>query len=425
MAISRRHAVGRSRWWVAPLIALGLLTTALSLVAGLITFRVANLVITPPRVRREDVRVVSVDRKAGTITLSDHVDAIVPGRYSVIFASDTGHATVGDIVRQGDGTVTRRLLSEDSGRVQAGIRVRISGWFYRTPHDLGLAYEEVYVRTSLGPAAAWLVEPQTRSGRWVIQVHGRAVDRTETLRALPVFRASGYTSLLISYRNDGVAPRSDDGRYALGDVEWLDAEAAIEYAINHGATDIILMGWSMGGAIVMQAATRTRYAYAVRGIVLDSPVVDWVTVLHHQARAMRIPGFIRQAALAAISRPWGRVLTRQSTSIDLPRLDFVRRGSELGLPILLMHSDGDTFVPSAASKALAQQRPDIVTFESFAGAGHTRLWNYDPARWNGAISLWLLAQQPAIEHTKSVSRQSEAEQAGGDAAPMLGDRKGA
>jgi pimeloyl-ACP methyl ester carboxylesterase len=73
----------------------------------------------------------------------------------------------------------------------------------------------------------------------------------------------------------------------------------------------------------------------------------------------------------------------------MPRLDFVRRSADLHVPILLMHSDDDSFVPSTASRVLAEARPDIVTFEAFTGAGHTRLWNYDRARWNGAIRRWL------------------------------------
>jgi hypothetical protein len=54
-----------------------------------------------------------------------------------------------------------------------------------------------------------------------------------------------------------------------------------------------------------------------------------------------------------------------------------------------MHSDDDGFIPSTASRALAEARPDIVTFESFSGARHTKLWNYDPPRWNAAIAGWL------------------------------------
>jgi alpha-beta hydrolase superfamily lysophospholipase len=228
----------------------------------------------------------------------------------------------------------------------------------------------------------------------VIQVHGRGVDRREVVRSLPVFHRTGYTSLLISYRNDGTAPNSEDGLYALGDTEWKDVEAAIQFAIDNGARDVILMGWSMGGALVLQAVTRSHLSGAVRGMILDSPVIDWVRVLDHQAGTLRIPGAIRNAAYRVISSAWGRIFTRQSRAIDLARLDFVARAAELSLPVLLMHSDSDTFVPSTGSRALAKLRSDIVSFVPFSGAGHTRLWNYDEERWNRAITDWLSQTVP-------------------------------
>ena len=46
-----------------------------------------------------------------------------------------------------------------------------------------LPYENVIVETSLGPAPAWFV-PADDERRWVIQVHGRGVKRTEGLRAV-------------------------------------------------------------------------------------------------------------------------------------------------------------------------------------------------------------------------------------------------
>ena len=75
--------------------------------------------------------------------------------------------------------------------------------------------------------------------------------------------------------------------------------------------------------------------------------------------------------------------------IDLDRLDFVRRARELQVPILIMHSDDDGFVPSTASRALAVARPDIVTYVPFEVARHTKLWNYDREKWEGAIRDWL------------------------------------
>ncbi|MGI0490157.1 hypothetical protein ACN4EK_32810, partial [Pantanalinema rosaneae CENA516] len=57
------------------------------------------------------------------------------------------------------------------------------------------------------------------------------------------------------------------------------------------------------------------------------------------------------------------------------------------------------YVPSDGSVALARARPDVVTLEHFAHARHTKLWNYDRARWERAIATWL----------RSVDARSQAE----------------
>jgi pimeloyl-ACP methyl ester carboxylesterase len=78
----------------------------------------------------------------------------------------------------------------------------------------------------------------------------------------------------------------------------------------------------------------------------------------------------------------------------------VARAAELDVPILVLHSADDGFVPPTASRALATARPDIVSYEEFTVARHTKLWNYDPDRWNNAIAGWLKAL-PATTGRKS------------------------
>lgn len=355
----------------------------------------ARTVITPPRKRRDDTEILGVDEEHGLVTLEASEAAAIDGRYSLWFEHDTGHAKVGEIVRRepaGRGrpaSVTRRLLSVDVGELPAARRGRIGAWFHLSPGDLGVPHEDVGVPTSLGPAPAWLVPAEADTGRWVIQVHGWGVQRAEGLRAVPVFRRAGYTSLLISYRNDGIAPSTPDGRYGLGDTEWLDVEAAIRFALGHGARDIVLMGWSMGGATVLQAVTRSGLTHAVRGVVLESPVVDWVTALHFQGSAMHLPRSVRHVVFALLGSRWGRVATGLADPVDLKRLNFMQRADELTLPTLILHSDDDAFVPSTASHALATARPDLVELPEWHTAGHTRLWNLNPERWEGQISAWL------------------------------------
>ena len=371
------------------LAAAGAIGTIAAATVAVMTLLVARHVVMPPRRRPEDIRIFSVDGATDLVTLSSTADSRLPGEYSLFFAEGRGHARIGDIVAQTPDTVIRRLLGVDRGDLTRARRGRISGWFYTDPVELGFAFEDVAIETELGPAPGWLVPAEAPTSRWVIGVHGRAVRREETLRAVPVFRAAGYTSLLVSYRNDGDAPASPDGRYGLGDTEWHDVAAAIRFAVDHGATDVVLMGWSMGGATVLQTLTRSDLAGVVCGIVLDSPVIDWVVALRFQGELLGFPGLIHAGVIALLGMKWAGRLTGQHAPIDLKRLDFVRRSADLHVPILLMHSDDDGFIPATASLALAAARPDIVTYERFTVAGHTRLWNFDRNRWNHAIAHWL------------------------------------
>ncbi|MGN6325982.1 alpha/beta hydrolase family protein [Pseudolysinimonas sp.] len=390
---ARRAAVG------AAIGVAGALSAA-ALGSAAITVLVARAVIVPPSRRTEDVRILRVDATRRLITLSVTPDSVLPGVYSFWFDQDAGNARVGEIVAQTATTVTRRLLGVEFGDLGEARVGRFNGWFYLTPGDLDVPFEDVAIATPLGDAPAWRIPADSArpSTRWMIGVHGRAVRRSEVLRAVPVFRETGYDSLIVSYRNDGEAPRSADYRYALGDREWIDVEAAMRYALSHGAEEIVLMGWSMGGATVLQALTRSLYGDRVTGVVLESPVVDWIATLDFQVTLRRLPPAVRYPVLAMFRSRWGGILTGLAEPLDLQRMDFVRRARELDTPILLLHSDDDGFVPSTASRALAVARPDIVTFVPFEVARHTKLWNYQPERWEGAIRDWLAAL-PSSERT--------------------------
>jgi alpha-beta hydrolase superfamily lysophospholipase len=385
-------------------------TAAASVAIGVLAGVMARKIVTPPTKRSDDTRVFDVDLAAGTITLEPTPDSVLPGDYSFWFADDSGHARLGPIEHRSATSVTRRVLNVDFGDLGTAVRGRLGGYSFLGPWDLGLDFENVTVDTELGEAPAWLIPAAAPNGRWVIQVHGRGVRRHETLRAVPVFHAAGYTALLISYRNDGEAPASADGRFGLGDTEWRDVEAAIDYALRHGATGIVLMGWSMGGAISLQAATRAAHDGRLLGVVLESPVIDWADVVAYQALLLRLPKLVVRGALTVMGRRWGRAVTGLHLPIDFPRLDFVARANDLSLPILILHSDDDGFVPSAPSRRLAERRPDIVTLVPFSVARHTKLWNYDPAAWNAAILGWLSgldAGRPALESAAGVGTAAE------------------
>lgn len=375
--------------------------------------------VVPPTRRDEDIRILAFDPVADTVTLSRTPDTVTAGDYGFWFSRDLGYARLGGIVAADDVSVTRRVLEVEFGDLAAAQAGRWTGWFYLDPRELGYSYRNVEVPTPLGPAPAWLVpapvaEGESDSDRWVIQVHGRAVRRQEAIRSIPVFREAGYTSLVISYRNDGDAPQSIDGRYGLGDTEWNDVASAMKFAVDRGAREIVLMGYSMGGATALQALTRSPLAALVTGVVLDSPVIDWKSALRYQGGLHRLPDRVSSAVLGTIGSSWGRFVTGQDEPIDLDRLDFVERANELSVPVLIMHSTGDDYIPRGPSAELAAERPDIVTYDEWDVAGHTRLWNYDPERWNATVRSWLrrLPERSAIARSGNRDRLRATGQAG-------------
>ncbi|MFF2052061.1 alpha/beta hydrolase family protein [Leifsonia sp. NPDC058194] len=380
---------------VSAIVAGGLALAAAAGAAYVIS-RVARTVITPVRRRPQNQSIRAVDSEQGTITLASTPDSRMPGRFGVWFGSESGHAKVGGLLSVDESTVTRELERVEFGDLQPG-RARISGYYYLQPEELGLPVASVEIPTELGQAPAWVFPADASAadaGRWVIQVHGWGASRQEGLRAVRTFHDAGYTCLLASYRNDGDAPDSADRRYGLGGTEWHDIDAALGYALENGARSIVLMGWSMGGAVVLQTITRSQKLDRVTGIVLESPVVDWVDTLEYQAHLLRLPDPIAQGAIRLIESTWSGPITGQGAPIDLASMDFVARAADLTLPTLILHSDDDGFVPSTSSRALAEARSDIVTLVPFTIALHTKLWNYDERKWNAAITQWLAATLP-------------------------------
>ncbi len=369
--------------------AASLLATATSALAAYF----ARRVVTPDRIHIEDLPILAVVRDgfALQVILPANADTTVEGTYSLFFDGGAGHARIGTIRSYvpREGTVLRDVETVLSGDLHAAKRGWWSAVVFDTPADVGLAGEDVTVQLPGGPAPAWLIRAEPALETWGIMVHGRGATRSEGLRAVRTARELGLNSLLMSYRNDGDAPAAGDGRYGLGVTEWEDVEAAIGFALSHGAKDVVLFGYSMGGAIVLQTADRSRYRSMILALVLDGPVINWVDVLAHQAELNRIPAAVGQYGQLMLSHPLGRRITGLAAPVDLKSMDWVSRAVELRTPTLVIHSVDDEFVPFGPSAELAERNPEMVTFVPFSHARHTAEWNVEPQRWDAVVKRWL------------------------------------
>ncbi|MFJ8307453.1 MULTISPECIES: alpha/beta hydrolase [unclassified Streptomyces] len=335
----------------------------------------------PGRPLPTDPRLTVHATAPGRITLTRSLAALRPGTYGL--EGEGLHAVVGDVL---DGephtadTVVRRLERVTQGAVTPGDRVRLTPQVHRgTPETaLGLSYRDVEIPAELGSLPAWLVPgPRTT---WVITAHGLGTTREHPLNIMEFLHRQQLPVLDLAYRGDEGAPRSPDGLGHLGDSEWRDLDAAIRFATRSGAQRVILHGWSTGATMALHAAANSPLRDRIRGIVLDSPVLDWEFTLRALAAARRTPGALLPLAVRAAQ---GR------TGIHGDRLQEAVDPQALRVPTLLFHGPDDTLAPWGPSRELADRRPELITLHTVPHAPHASMWNADPARYEETLRRFL------------------------------------
>jgi uncharacterized protein len=306
---------------------------------------------------------------------------------------ERGYGQLGAVLDLAADRVERSFTRLQGRRPRAGERAGVDPYAY--PADPAVAAgrpaREISYGSPLGPAPAWLVEG--RRSTWVLLVHGYNAARTEALRTLATVTRQGYPALVVGYRNDPGAPRSPDGLRHWGATEWRDLEAATSYAVGHGAADVVLVGYSMGGAVVASFLYESPLATRVRGVILDAPGLDLGEIIDQGADGRDLP---------VLGTPVPQALTVAAKGIaglrydlDWGKLDYVDRAGRLRVPVLVFHQTGDPTVPVAGSEALARARSDLVTLERFGGAGHIQAWNVDRPRYERAVRAFLERVAPA------------------------------
>jgi alpha-beta hydrolase superfamily lysophospholipase len=263
-----------------------------------------------------------------------------------------------------------------------GTRVAIDSRTYEgnPTQALGLPFANVAIPGELGPMPAWLVPGH--SATWAIFVHGINSNRYDGLRIVPPLHASGLPTLLITYREDVGATTSPDGKHHMGLTEWRDLQAAARYALSHGARRLVLVGYSMGGAIVAQFMERSPLAHRVAALIMDAPALDWEAILSFNATEMGLPSF------AADPVEW---MIGLRVDADWNGLDALRHTADFHLPILLFHGTGDTLVPISTSAAFAKALRSWVTYYRVPGAEHVESWNVDPQLYDQRVTTFLRA----------------------------------
>lgn len=344
------------------------------------------------RVRREPPyrhEVLAVGADAVLLRRDGATD--LPGRYGLSWPD--GHAVLGPVLHVDERTVLRRLERVQRGAPAPGPCALDHIEVGDPLSALGLAYENVALTSDAGELPAWWV-PGERRDAWVLLAHGYGGSLQSSLSFLPLAAVDGVNALVVSYRNDPGAPTSADERMHLGADEWRDLDAGIAFALAHGAERVVLYGWSMGGGIALTTLARSPRREAVRGLILDAPVVDWTRVVRHVGK--RVPTPVVDLVLWRLGRMIGE---------PVRGLDHLSDAAALDVPVLCFHGGRDAIVPAAHSRLLAERAAGAVELVVDESAGHVGCYNVDPEGYGARVAAFL--QRTVLKTTREPASGGE------------------
>jgi uncharacterized protein len=134
--------------------------------------------------------------------------------------------------------------------------------------------------------------------------------------------------------------------------------------------DVVLHGWSLGGAAVVQAAPGT----GVAAVVEEAAYADLVPLLRE-----RLP---EVSGLPAFFTPGIILMGRLSLGIDPWAVRPVEEARQLyreGVPFMIIHSRDDEMIPFEHAEALAAAHPE-ATFWELKGYGHVAAYEHPEYR---------------------------------------------
>ncbi len=221
-----------------------------------------------------------------------------------------------------------------------------------SPDRYGLSYRSIDIRSPrlTAPLKGWLFENPQAGGRAVLFLHGWRSHKEHMLKDYVSWLARRYTVLAFDHPNHGQSPA---GPTTLGDLEQVDAAAALAELRRRGYGRLGVMGVSMGGttAIGLAASAKDLKAIVSEGTYASPPGASLGYFKNH---GFVMPEWLAFTTASMLSARTGRNLWDASAERHIAAL--------APRPVLLIHGTRDSVVlPGNAHRlhALAKEPREL------------------------------------------------------------------
>lgn len=190
----------------------------------------------------------------------------------------------------------------------------------------------------------------------------------------------GQNALVVDQRSHG---QSEGRSITFGIKERKDILNWVDYANQRFGTDtkIILCGLSMGAATVLMASELDLPENVV-GIMADCPYSSPKEIIKKVCKdTMHLP--------ANLLYPFIWLGAKLFAGFDLEESSPVAAVQKSRIPILIMHGEGDDFVPCDMSRKIQAANPEKVTLVTVPDAGHGLAYMVNPPIYEKAAIAFL------------------------------------
>ncbi len=283
-----------------------------------------------------------------------------------------------------DGARTRPVVDVVGEMPQQGAEYRFTKEVWLTPEQAGLTAEEITIATPSGDFPAWQVLVPG-SDAWAVLTHGRGGDRHDMLRMARSLHAAGYNLLLTTYAGDNAARPAEDGIWHYGATEWDELEAAVQRAVDQGATTLVMGGLSLGGAVTDGFLAHSALADQVDAVILDAPASSLRDMIDEGAESRTFPvvGLPIPESLEDVAM----LIAAQRFGLDYDAIDYTEMAGLIHVPLLTFQTDEDQTIPHTVNDRFMREGSGSGgQYVVVPGAGHVLSWNVDPEAYEQTVA---------------------------------------